>query len=107
MLTSVLKQKQFPLWAGIALVWLMLATSIASAQTSHHAQQVLAQNSASQGAISQRRALQIVRQKFSGNVVSITEVSRGGGRYYRVRMDDNGNIFTVYVNAANGEVTRE
>lgn len=57
--------------------------------------------------ISQRRALELVRAKFSGNVVSINEVSRRGGRYYRVRMDDSGNIFTVYVNAANGAITRE
>jgi len=57
--------------------------------------------------ISQRRALEMVRARFPGNVVSINQVQRNGGVYYRVRMDDGGNIFTLYVNAANGEITRE
>jgi len=57
--------------------------------------------------ISQRRALEMVRARFPGNVVSINQVQRDSGVYYRVRMDDGGNIFTLYVNAANGEITRE
>ena len=58
-------------------------------------------------AISQRRALEMVRASFPGNVVSINQVQRQGGVFYRVRMDDGGNIFTVYVNANSGEITRE
>lgn len=60
-----------------------------------------------QANISQRRALELVREKYSGNVISITQVSRRGGSFYRVRMDDNGNIFTLYVNAVSGEITKE
>lgn len=57
--------------------------------------------------ISQRQALELVRARFSGNVVSINEVQQGGVLQYRVRMDNEGNIFTVYVNATTGAITRE
>lgn len=57
--------------------------------------------------ISQRRALELVRARFPGNVVSINQVQQGGVLQYRVRMDNEGNIYTVYVNASNGAITRE
>ena len=58
-------------------------------------------------AISQRRALELVRARFPGNVVSINQVQQSGRLQYRVRMDDEGNIYTVYVNAQTGAITRE
>ncbi|MGJ8690163.1 MAG: PepSY domain-containing protein [Gammaproteobacteria bacterium] len=58
-------------------------------------------------AISQRRALELVRARFPGNVVSINQVRQSGRLQYRVRMDDEGNIYTVYVNAQTGAITRE
>jgi len=58
-------------------------------------------------AISQRRALELVRARFPGNVVSINQVRQGGALQYRVRMDNDGNIYTVYVNAQTGAITRE
>ena len=57
--------------------------------------------------ISQRRALELVRARFPGNVVSINQVQQGGVLQYRVRMDNEGNIYTVYVNATSGAITRE
>ena len=57
--------------------------------------------------ISQRRALELVRARFPGNVVSINQVRQGGVLQYRVRMDNEGNIYTVYVNATSGAITRE
>lgn len=57
--------------------------------------------------ISQRRALELVRARFPGNVVSINQVQQGGVLQYRVRMDNEGNIYTVYVNASSGAITRE
>jgi len=57
--------------------------------------------------ISQRRALELVRARFPGNVVSINQVQQGGVLQYRVRMDNEGNIYTVYVNANSGAITRE
>lgn len=58
-------------------------------------------------AISQRQALDLVRASYPGNVISISEVQRGGGLFYRVRMDNEGNIYTLYVDAASGAITRE
>lgn len=58
-------------------------------------------------AISQRQALDLVRASYPGNVVSINEVQQGGGLFYRVRMDNEGNIYTLYVDAASGAITRE
>ncbi len=58
-------------------------------------------------AISQRQALDLVRASYPGNVVSINEVQQGGGLFYRVRMDNEGNIYTLYVDAATGAITRE
>ena len=57
--------------------------------------------------ISQRRALELVRERFPGTVVSINQVRQGGVLQYRVRMDNEGNIYTVYVNAQTGVITRE
>lgn len=57
--------------------------------------------------VSQRRALELVRASFPGNVVSINQVRQGGALQYRVRMDNEGNIYTVYVNATSGAITRE
>lgn len=57
--------------------------------------------------ISQREALELVRARFPGNVVSISEVQQAGGLQYRVRMDNEGNIFTVYVDAVSGAIRRE
>ena len=57
--------------------------------------------------VSQRRALELVRARFPGTVVSINQVQQGGVLQYRVRMDNEGNIYTVYVNASSGVITRE
>lgn len=58
-------------------------------------------------AISQRQALDLVRASYPGNVISINEVQQGGGLFYRVRMDNEGNIYTLYVDAVSGAITRE
>ena len=105
MLISFLKKSLVQAIGCIALFFAVFSVSELRAQPMQLAQQDSGQNE--EEIISQRRALELVRAKFSGNVVSINEVSRRGGRYYRVRMDDSGNIFTVYVNAANGAITRE
>lgn len=57
--------------------------------------------------ISQRQALDLVRARFPGTVISINEVQQAGGLQYRVRLDNEGNIYTVYVDAVNGAITRE
>ena len=105
MLISFLKKSLVQAVGCLTLFLAVFSISELQAQPMHLAQQDSSQSESA--VISQRRALELVRAKFSGNVISINEVSRRGGRYYRVRMDDNGNIFTVYVNAASGAITRE
>lgn len=105
MLISFLKTNFVRIIGCVTLVIATFSVSATQAQPLQYAQQDSSQ--VQETAVSQRKALELVRAKFSGNVISINEVSRRGGRYYRVRMDDNGNIFTLYVNAANGAITRE
>ncbi len=59
------------------------------------------------GAISERQALDLVRARFPGNIISINEVRQGGRVRFRVRIDNEGNIYTVYVDQATGAVSRE
>lgn len=59
------------------------------------------------GAISERQALELVRARFPGNIISINEVRQDGRIRFRVRIDNEGNIYTVYVDQATGAVSRE
>jgi len=62
---------------------------------------------AASGPVNQRQALERVRARYPGNVISINEVRQGNRVRYRVRIDNEGNIFTVFVDQATGRVTRE
>lgn len=77
-----------------------------SAQTLYVAQ-ADAEDSGQVANISQRRALELVRARFPGTVVSIKQVQQEGVLQYRVRMDNEGTIYTVFVNAQSGAITRE
>lgn len=57
--------------------------------------------------LSQREALERVRARFPGNIISINEVNQDGRVRFRIRIDNEGNIYTVYVDRATGAVTRE
>lgn len=59
------------------------------------------------GGLSQRQALERVRAQFPGNVISINEVRQGDRVRFRIRIDNEGNIYTVYVDRATGVITRE
>lgn len=59
------------------------------------------------GPVNQEQALERVRARFPGNVISINEVRQDGRVRYRIRLDNEGNIYTVYVDRATGAVTRE
>jgi len=62
---------------------------------------------AAPGPVNQRQALERVRARYAGNVISINEVRQGNRVRYRVRVDNEGNIFTVFVDQATGRITRE
>jgi len=59
------------------------------------------------GPVTRKQALDRVRYRFPGEVISISEVSDGDRFRYRVRLDNEGNIFTVYVDRSTGRVSRE
>jgi len=103
-------QKQF-LLRGLAVLVCALLGSLppgaAQAQGFLVAQQSGAPAAVEAPRISQREALELVRARFPGNVVSITEGQQAGGLQDRVRMDNEGNIYTVYVDAVSGAIQRE
>lgn len=55
-----------------------------------------------QTAISRREASDLARGAYTGRVLSI----RLDGRRWRVRMDEEGTVFNVFVDSENGEVLR-
>lgn len=59
------------------------------------------------GPVNQEQALERVRANFPGTVISINEVRQNGRLRYRVRLDNEGNIYTVFVDQATGELSRE
>lgn len=77
----------------------MPATSFAQAHGDQSSEQV--------GPVNQEQALERVRANFPGTVISINEVRQNGRLRYRVRLDNEGNIYTVFVDQATGELSRE
>ncbi len=92
---------------GIIILLLLLCAPVARGQDHFLAQQNADPADEQVAQVSQRRALELVRARFPGNVISINEVQQRGELFYRVRLDNDGNIFTVYVNATTGAITRE
>lgn len=55
-----------------------------------------------QTAVSSRQASDLARRAYQGKVIGI----RLDGRRWRVRMDEEGTVFNVFVDADNGDVMR-
>jgi uncharacterized membrane protein YkoI len=56
--------------------------------------------------VSERQAVGLAREQFAGNVLRISLVGQGSGLRYQIRMENEGKVFTVFVNANNGRVSR-
>ncbi len=56
--------------------------------------------------ISERQAVGLAKDRFAGNVLRIGLVGEGNSQRYQIRMENEGKVFTVFVNAASGRVTR-
>lgn len=56
-------------------------------------------------AISERQAIALAREQFTGNVLRISLIGEGPALRYQIRMEDEGRIFTVFVNATSGSVS--
>jgi uncharacterized membrane protein YkoI len=59
------------------------------------------------GPVNQRQALERVRARFVGNVISVNEITENGVRRFRFRLDNEGSVYTVYVDRSTGRVSRE
>lgn len=55
--------------------------------------------------MSERRAVGLARRRFAGNILRITLIGAGRDQRYRIRMEDKGRVFTVFVYVADGRVT--
>lgn len=56
--------------------------------------------------LSERQAVSRARSQFSGNVLRISLVGDGNNRRYQIRMEKEGKVFTVFVHARTGKITR-
>lgn len=102
------------LCAGIFCAWVfVLAVPALSLSSGAFAQPPGTQQQSGQaqqvapGPVNQKQALERARARFPGNVISINEVRQGERVRYRIRMDNEGNIFTVFVDKSTGAVSRE
>lgn len=55
--------------------------------------------------INELQAVNLVRQRFEGNVLRINLIGEAANRRYQIRMENEGKIFTVFVNASTGAVS--
>jgi uncharacterized membrane protein YkoI len=55
--------------------------------------------------VTERQAVALARQRFSGNILRISLVGEGGKQRYQIRMEKEGKVFTVYVNVVTGRIS--
>lgn len=99
------RRRQCLLQALAALLFLGLAMQPALAQNAQSGDAQAEEQVT--GPVNQRQALERVRARFPGNVISINEVKQEDRVRYRIRIDNEGNIYTVYVDQATGVISRE
>lgn len=56
--------------------------------------------------VSERQAIEIARGRYAGNVLRIGLIGQGNSQRYQIRMENEGKVFTVFVNAVSGRITR-
>lgn len=62
-------------------------------------------NPQANGKITERQAVNLARMRFAGNILRISLVGEGNSQRYQIRMENEGKVFTVFVNVATGRVT--
>ena len=55
--------------------------------------------------VTQQQAGEIARQRFAGSILRISLVGEGNGQRYQIRMENEGKVFTVFVNVATGRIS--
>ncbi len=56
--------------------------------------------------LTERQAVARARSEYSGNVLRISLVGNGANRRYQIRMEKEGKVFTLFVHARTGKITR-
>ena len=55
--------------------------------------------------ISRQQAAEIAKQRFMGSILRINLVGEGDNQRYQFRMENEGKVFTVFVNAITGRIS--
>lgn len=55
--------------------------------------------------ISERQAVDLVRERFEGNLLRISLVGEAANRRYQIRLENEGKVFTVFVHASTGVIS--
>lgn len=90
-----------------ALLVLVLYPVVVDAQPAPAQPDAMQEQEAAPGPVDEKQALERVRARFPGNVIAINEVRQGNRVRFRIRLDNEGNIYTVFVDKATGAISRE
>ncbi|PCI74648.1 MAG: hypothetical protein COB20_14890 [SAR86 cluster bacterium] len=55
--------------------------------------------------VTERQAVEIARQRFAGSILRISLVGEGNNQRYQIRMENEGKVFTVFVNVSTGRIS--
>lgn len=55
--------------------------------------------------ITRQQAAEIAKQRFVGSILRINLVGEGDNQRYQFRMENEGKVFTVFVNAITGKIS--
>jgi len=55
--------------------------------------------------VTKRQAAEIAKQRFAGSILRISLVGEGRNQRYQFRMENEGKVFTVFVNAITGRIS--
>lgn len=55
--------------------------------------------------VTERQAAEIAKQRFAGSILRIGIVGEGNNQRYQFRMENEGKVFTVFVNAITGRIS--
>jgi uncharacterized membrane protein YkoI len=55
--------------------------------------------------VTRQQAAEIAKQRFAGSILRISLVGEGNNQRYQFRMENEGKVFTVFVNAITGRIS--
>lgn len=55
--------------------------------------------------VTRQQAAEIAKQRFAGSILRISLVGEGSNQRHQIRMENEGKVFTVFVNAITGRIS--